>query len=263
MVDQVESIINLPPLAIKGLKISNNAATPDEKIDISAGMCRDSANNTDMVLGAAFPNAENKTFAAPLTLDITVSGKNGLDNGTVAANTMYAVYLISDSRGYGTTSGLFTLATNASPKMPFGYDSWRLIGFVNTDGTSDIFKGHMSGDGNWREWRYDAAISAGTSLTSATYAAVSMPTSVPPQENALVRMQFDWTANAAADTFNLRQFGATGDQFGLIATVAGATAHMYNNTVLPVSLDAGAPKIQYKISAGSLDLAVLGFAFGV
>jgi hypothetical protein len=65
MANQVESILNLPPLGIYGLEIANDATTPDEIITIAAGMCRDADNNVDMVLGDNFPGANGKLWTHP------------------------------------------------------------------------------------------------------------------------------------------------------------------------------------------------------
>ena len=115
------------PIVNAGLKYANGlqlAWASDETITIAAGAARDSSNTNDIVLDAS------------VTVSNIVSGANGLDTGSVAANTMYAVYLIGDSTGYESTAGL--LSTDASsPNLPGGYDMYRRIGWVLTDATSD------------------------------------------------------------------------------------------------------------------------------
>ncbi len=263
MANQVESIINLPPLAMYGLKLSNNATTPDSKVDISAGMCRDADNNVDMVLGAAFPNAENQTEAAPLVVDATVNGVNGLDTGSLAASTLYAVYLISDSQGYKETAGILTLATNSQPLMPLGYDSYRLLGWMASDGTSDFLKGVMTGSGNLRTWTYDLRIIVAASGVNTSYNDTDVSEAIPPQADAIGMFLLDFAANAAADTFNAKRFGGSGDTIQVVATVATGTADTFVNFECPVGLDTGVPTIEAKVSAGAYDLGVLGYKFAV
>ncbi len=91
----------------------------------------------------SFPNLQGNTFPAtqfqnylpPLFINSAVNGVNGLDTGTIAASTQYAIYLIGDSRGYNQVAAIISLTSNSGPTIPFGYDSYRLLGFIETDGS--------------------------------------------------------------------------------------------------------------------------------
>jgi hypothetical protein len=136
---QNDPIYSLPHLYISGLNISIASTTV---LAIAPGQARDSNDNIDMAV--SFPNLQGNTlppilfqnYFQPLFINSAVNGVNGLDTGTIAASTQYAIYLIGDSRGYKNVAGLLSLTSNAAPLIPFGYDSFRLLGFIETDGAS-------------------------------------------------------------------------------------------------------------------------------
>lgn len=64
------------------------------------------------------------------TIDLTLNGAvNRLDTGTVAANTWYAIWLISD----GTTTGGLGSLSDTAPTMPSGYTYRERVGSFRTD----------------------------------------------------------------------------------------------------------------------------------
>lgn len=121
-----------------------------------------------------------------VTPQISVSGVNGLDTGTVAANTWYYLYLISD----GTlVRGLFSLsATN--PTLPSGYTYFARVGAVRTGASGYLLQTLQQG----RQVQYVTLagsnvaslpiLSSGAfgsySTTSPTYVAISTSNFVPP-----------------------------------------------------------------------------------
>ena len=76
------------------------------------------------------------TLAAPLVIDVTVSGLNGLDTGVEAADTWYYIYVIWD-RATDTYGGLLSVSPT-SPTLPVGYTYKRLVGAVRNDSSSDF-----------------------------------------------------------------------------------------------------------------------------
>lgn len=97
---------------------------------------------TDAILEDSAGNkVRNFDPTAIRTLDITTSGLNGLDTGSVAASTFYYIWIISD----GTTfNGLYSLSQTA-PTMPGGYTYKILVGAVLTDGSSHIIRTMQNG----------------------------------------------------------------------------------------------------------------------
>lgn len=232
-----------------GLGLSNDATTPNSIIDIAVGSCLDSTLTYQMQLSTA------------TTVSSAFTGVGGLDTGTVAASTVYAVYLISDPIYANVTSAVLSTSLTG-PLMPFGYSAWRLIGFATTDSSSHFLLGYWSDtDSAARSFVYDAPISCLSGGTQTSYTGVSLSAFVPAINNTAVTLYSNFTANAAADIQNLKGYNSTGDAVTIIAPVAGATAHTTSSDIVLAQLNSGAPSIKYKVSAGSLALSVQGYQF--
>lgn len=243
---------NLPFLYINGLVVSNDATTPNTKVDLSAGICRDSNDVMDINL-----------LSAVVINTASIGHINGLDQGVLLASRLYAIYAIGDSTNKNQPAGLISLAANSAPLMPFGYDSYRKVGYARTDGTVHFLKAYISGNNSARRFTYDAPLATSiTAGTSATYAAIDLSNIVPAVDQSPVVFKADWTANAAADTFNMQGGNSTGDQWSLIAPVAGGTAHTIGFGVVLSQLVAGVPTSNYKVSAvGGVAINVAAFEF--
>ena len=70
-----------------------------------------------------------------VTVDLDTSGANGLDTGSLAANTGYFLYVIYNG---ATTAGLASTSATA-PVMPSGYTYKALVGWCTTDATTTPF----------------------------------------------------------------------------------------------------------------------------
>jgi|SRR5579862_622661 len=266
---QNDPIYQLPFLYMNGLIVSNDATTPNTVLDIAAGQCRDSNDIMDIALGVSNPNIEGGTVAAPLLLNAAVNGVNGLDTGSLAASTVYAVYMIADSRYYKPVASILTLASNSAPLMPFGYDSLRLIGYWVTDGSSHFYKAYMSqAVGGNRQFLYDAPValtlaSAGAATSYAT-GATALTTLVPAVNNLPVTFAASFIpGNAAGDTLKLQPGNGTGD--AVIITGQVTTVHITQNVSVLSQLVTGVPTVNYKVTnAGdTAALSVAGFAVSI
>jgi len=243
---------NQPFLYINGLNVSNDATTPNTKIDVSSGQCRDANDIMDIIISSA------------LVINAGANGAvNRLDSGTFAASKVYAVYAIGDSTNKLTSGGLLSLASNSVPTLPFGYDSYRKIGYAISDSSVHFLKAYVAGNNNYRLFVYDSPQATSvTAGTSATYAAIDLSVLVPPVDQSPVNFRVNWTANAAADTFNMQGGNGTGDQFSMIAPVAGGTAHTIGFGIVLSQLVAGVPTVNYKVSAvGGVAINVASFNF--
>lgn len=79
----------------------------------------------------------NATAGSIVTSDISGNGAvNSLDTGSVASNTWYYIYVISN----GTNTGALYSLSATSPTMPSGYTYKMLVGAVRTDGSSNILE---------------------------------------------------------------------------------------------------------------------------
>lgn len=240
------------PIVNAGLLYVNNlqvAWASNTTLTIAAGQCRDSSNTWDIVSSSS------------LTLNAANTGANGIDTGTFAASKMYYVYMIWDSSNSYVCASLLSLSASA-PTLPTGYSAYRLIGAWPTDGSAHFLAGYYSGNGSTREFWYDAiAVTPITAGNSGTFAACDLSNIVPAIDNLPVNFYMNFTANAAADTAAFRPTGSssTAGQHIITAQVAGATAHRDQKVKLLAKLASGAPKIDYKVSAGTLAIDVEGF----
>ncbi len=132
----------LPKSFVEGLSISPNSATPASKVDILSGKCCNDTGSNDILISAT------------KTIDMAVSGLNGLDTGTETADTWYAIHLIGDSAGVNPSGGIFSLSATA-PTLPSGYDVFRRIGWAHNDASSNFLKFTQSGKGSNRTVWYD------------------------------------------------------------------------------------------------------------
>lgn len=229
---------------------------------VTRGQCRDSGNVNDIVMGATLYPASGAgntgnylTSSVAVTVNVAVNGAGGLDVGTVAASTMYAVYAIGDSRGF--KPGSAVVSTNwLNPSLPFGYDSYRYIGAISVDGSSHIRKFVQTGTDFNRTMLYDPGTgpstvgvtipSSGTS-GSATYVNVGVLTTLVPQwqtvgiDQFTVLLAVGLTPNAAGNAVYLApptiDDGTTATVGALAVLSAEVTAHAQSAVVsVPANL---------------------------
>ncbi len=236
------------PFYFNGLGISNDATTPNTKLDIATGSCLDSTGTYQLSLDAA------------VVINAANTGLNGLDTGSLAASTVYKVFIVADPVTRQPSGAMISLA--ATPLLPFGYSAYALIGYVTTDSSSHFLLGYWSdNDSARRVFTYDAPIIALSAGTSTSYAGVALTAFVPPVANIPVYMYMLFAANAAANAANLQGYNSTGDQITLIAPVATGVANTTENVNVLAQLNSSAPSIKYKVAAGALSLYVCGYTF--
>lgn len=241
-------IVNAGYLNVQGLELAVATTTT---MTMAAGQARNSSNVNDIVLDAS------------VTINGAANGINGLDTGVLVLSALYAVYAVGDST-QNNDAGAVLSANLSAPLLPVGYDMYRLVGYVRTDASVHFLAGYWSGSRNERTFTYDVPIATAiTAGSSATYAAVTLTTFVPAVDNLLVNLEINWTANAAGDTLALQPFNGVGDTAKYIAAVAGASAHTLVREYLLSQLGTGAPKMNYKVSAGTVALNVAGYKYSI
>ncbi len=240
-------IVNLPFIYINGLQISNNATTPNTKVDIASGQCRDSTNSFDIVLNSG------------ITVNAAVNGLNGLDTGTFAASKVYAIVMVSDPVSGQPTGAVLTL-TPSQPYMPFGYSAFKVIGYITSDGSTHFLAGYWTaGNSGKRSFTYDAPIAtAVTAGASTTYAAVDLSAFVPAGIAELpVSIAYALTPGAAGRTLKLQGANSTGDAVTITGQVTSVIVS--GNASVLAQLVSAVPKIAYKV-ANSGDAVALNVA---
>ncbi len=200
-------VVNAGAYYISGLYLTWLTTTT---LSISNGSARDSTNQTDLIFSPTLvtTSVPYTTTPSTLVLTTTVKGALGLDTGTLAANTMYYIYLVGDSLGNNNTTAVFS-ASFTQPTLPFGYDSWRRIGAVVTDGASHFlpFSQEQPGGQPGRRMWYATPISVLAATAGAAFASIALSAAVPAILTE-VTLQADLLPNAAANFVELRPTNA-------------------------------------------------------
>jgi hypothetical protein len=136
-------VVNASNLYINGLMCAYNT---NNKLTVTSGRARNSTDVTDIIL------------QEDVVISTLVLGQvNGLDAGPIAVESTYAVHVIKDSSEYNATGALLSLSATA-PQLPYGYDSFRLVGYVYIDASSNITLFYQLGSSNVRRFIFDAAM---------------------------------------------------------------------------------------------------------
>jgi|SRR5579859_473140 hypothetical protein len=259
---QLDPIVNQPSFYINGLQISNDATTPNSVIDIAAGQCRDSNNIIDMVLGD-FLNEGAGTANSSTSLNAAINGVNGLDTGSLAASKVYAVYVIGDSSNKQPVGTILSL-NQSVPALPFGYDSYRKIGYMTTDSSSHFLVGYWSASAiGVRTFYYDIPISVGTTASSGTLAQVDLTKFVPLVNNIPVWLQVS-LSGTANDTLTIQPGNASASGVTVLLT-AQVTSQAFTDNVKVLAQTVAistvpSPTINYKNSGtDTITMKVVGY----
>lgn len=257
---QNDAIYSLPRLYTSGLSISPASTT---LLSVAPGAARDSNNVIDMVVGLQNyfgidnPALQVQNYQAGLLINSATTGVNALDTGTIAASTQYAIYLIGDSRNYNTTGAVLSLTSNSAPIMPTGYDSYRLIGFIQTDGSSHfVYATHkpqnISGLLTYFNSPAISVLSGGTA-TSFTAIDLTTNTAIPTTTlpNVIVNFLVVFTPAAIGDVVQFRPTGSSAT--GNLPTIVGAAAGIAQTQYIQVIAGVGSskPEIDYLVTSGS------------
>ena len=270
---QADPIYSLPFLYISGLNISVASTT---MLAVAPGQARDSSDNIDMPVG--FPNlqgvvnpvVQNLNYQPPLLINGEVNGANGLDSGSLIATMDYAIYLIGDSHGYNNVAALLSLTSNAYPLLPQGYDSYRLIGFAQTDASAHFVASSTNplNMSNARSYYLSAASSvlAGGNATSFTGIDLDTPVPTGTERDVIVYLLVTFTPAAVGDVVQFRPTGeGTPQTTGLVTItgqVAGIAQSQYVTVIAGVNGSSHA-SIDYKVSSGSdsVNVGVVGYSY--
>ena len=112
-------------------RLRNNTSTPLSKITIFSGFMVGAVDGGDII-----------ETTSTLTLNTGVVGVNGLDAGSLAADTWYYIWLIKQAGG---TVAALASTSHTSPTMPSGYVFKRVVGAIETDGSGDLRRIEQAG----------------------------------------------------------------------------------------------------------------------
>jgi hypothetical protein len=176
---------------LTGMNLSFNTTA---LIDVAAGQCLDSTKVNFIVISDT------------VTINTALTGAGGLDQGTIANSTLYNVFAIGDSTLNNAGSAL--ISTASSPLMPHGYDMFKLIGHVKTDGSALILAFGQTGNGSTRRMTYDTLIQVLNAGNATTFTNVDCSASVPSTAKAVVLQCAFTPATAGTNQLKLRRDGS-------------------------------------------------------
>jgi len=236
-------IVNAPSLYVNNLELTWATATT---LGVAAGRARNSTNENDIILSSA------------VVINGAATGYNGLDTGSLANNTLYAIMVIGDSNQTNAAGAMISTSATA-PTLPSGYDMFRVIGYTRTDGSAEFLLGYWSGSANERLFIYDAPIATSITAGAATTAtAVTLATFVPAVANLPVYINYAMTPAAASRTLSLRPSAGTGNVYQATSQVTAVV--LRGTAIVPATLIVGVPNIDYLWSAGGGDAVALNVA---
>jgi hypothetical protein len=209
-------------------------------------------NAIDIVVGSA--NVEGSIIPAPLLLNFDINGVNGLDQGSISLSTMYAVYMIADSRYYLPTACIATLSSNVLPLIPKGYDSYRLIGFWGTDPGGLLLLGYYFGLTNDMTFYYAGQELAASLPTGA--GDINLASVVPSVNNVQVGLQLTFSSATPGNILNLYNGFNSGSNYVLIYAQVANQIISEQVQLFTGPLVGGTPVVHYNIT-GAGDSATM------
>lgn len=207
----------------RNLVIQNNAAAPNNKVDIAA----------DEVLLKSSGSPFLATSVS-VTADLTASGANGLDTGSEASSTWYYIWLIYN----GTTLSSLLSTSSTAPNLPSGYTYKALVGAArnNASGNFDTLyqqdRNVYVNDTNLFSGKSPATGDTYESYQIGTGSDVDLRTVIPPTAKRL-RGTFGGSDNT---TGHLMAVAADANGMGAVTVVA---EHFDNNKMNGFALCAG------------------------
>lgn len=277
-------MVNAGSLYINGLGIS--PGTTNVLVNVAAGAARDSTNQDDIVFGSSViinsavngangldtgsATLANNTFYYVFAIGSSLSSGQEISNiqavstmasGTTILNgTVIAEGTITQPSATVSNNpqpaGLLSLSATA-PTLPLGYDMFRRIGAVLTDGAGHIlpFWQDNGANGSGRKMWYDAPISVLAATAAAAFTAQSLAVAVPAvagaSANTDVQLQADLLPNAPANFVEIRPTGSTAAAGNVKMSGPVAAVHEFGQLSAVAATSAGAMSIDWITDAAS------------
>lgn len=202
-------------------------------------------------------NVYTMSWMGTLTADIATSGAGGLDTGSEASATWYAVHVIGDTTDTNSPAAMLSTSSTA-PTMPSGYDVFRRVGWVRNDGAMDFLKFYNTSP---NEFFYDEEI-ASTLLvlvagTATAFTTIGLTTLLPPTAIS-VDLNTGFTSAAASRFAVIRPAGGIGVNPPTYIQNGLVTGVLSRQNEVPVS---SSQELEYKVSNAdsSLSASVIGY----
>lgn len=210
-------IVNASNLYINGINMSSSITVPNTQITVTAGICRDSTDTFDLILGNYLGQLSQ---ALPLnvntTLDLTKTGINGLSSGsTLAASTAYLVYVVADVF-LGNPTGVMAVTVGQTLIFPYGYNAVRFVGTFATDSSSHIVSFFTEGSAIERSMIFNVAPTVLTAGNATTLTAINLAAVVPSNVASQVTFLASFTPAVAGHTLTVSRGPVNANQSDLI-----------------------------------------------
>lgn len=207
--------------AFKNLLITNTTATSaaQTKVIITADSVAVSDGSSNF----------NTLFTVSVTINSATSGANGIDTGSIANSTWYAVYVIYNPSTL-TTAGLISTNFSLPTSLPSGYSQYARVGSVRTDASAHFI--NFIQKGRWVQYAIgvyngatlavpplmDQGVKGTYSATSPVAAAISLANFVPTTASRIqLDVTNDYKLNGGANVLvspNTNYFGTNNGPFG-------------------------------------------------
>lgn len=236
-----ENLLAYLPDSMAGFKV---AWASNTTLTVTSGTCRDSAGVYDMYLPST------------TTINTAVVGLNGIDTGTLAASTVYAVHLVNDASGH-VVPGVIVSTSITAPVLPAGYSIFRRIGWAVTDSSTHFLKIVQSGTGMIRRYEFDTLqriLNAGTVGTD--YTAIDCSAFLPAVQDMPLGIQCAFTPNTAGNVLYVRQTGSASSTSPAMSADVKSVATSVPLTVL-AGIASSKAKIDYKVTENGTDSATI------
>jgi hypothetical protein len=246
-------VANAPSLFVNGFQY---AVTGNTTITVTAGSCR------------SFDNSEDIIVTAPLTtINATHRGLNGLDSGSLAANSVYALYVLSDTANLVAPGFILSLSQVNLPFLPPIFNTMRRIAWFSTDSDSHFRPINVCGLGNVRTVDFQTPVSVLSAGTATSLTEVVLSTALPNIQMPVIfqagftNAGYDATMGAG-NTASFNSFGTGTPSLTLTSNTPYLATYQFE---MVNGVDSTpAPSIWYEVAVvtdgtPSLDLAINGY----
>lgn len=234
----------------RALSISNNVSSPTTTMDLTA-----TAVIVETSGGVAY-----RLQNVSVSINVSSSGANGLDTGSVANSTWYYLYVIYNP-STGTVAGLASTSAT-SPTLPSGYTAYSRFGANVTDGSALLKRIIQKGK------RVQYAFTSGTNTTVAslslysgssgnvvtpTWTTVSVSSVVPPTASTIIG-NIGSNSGAIVILAPNNSYGGTGSAAGGAFVHANAAT-----TAIPFEMMLESNNIYYAASGAASSVNIVGW----
>ena len=237
---------------LSGLTLSNNGTDANNDIDIAAGSAADSTGAYLLTLASSITKRLDAAWSVG-------TNQGGLDTGSKANSTWYAVHLIQRS-DTGVVDALFS-TSETSPTMPTNYDRRRRIGWVRTNGSGNILAFVQTGDEfDWKTPVNDFAVN--NPGTSGNNRAVTAPNGTVVIINMRITDQTPATETwALFSSPNINNTTPSSTNFSLAMNAQGASVPAMASGQFNILTAAGGA-IQTRLDRSDSDTYLYGVTMG-